>query len=314
MLKLKRFSKNPIIKPNPKNWWEANSVFNPGVVYDGKKIHMLYRAMGGDRVSRFGYCYSEDGINFKGFKDLPVFESEPNDIYERLGCEDPRITKIDDTYYITYTAVSLYPATYPKSNFSTSAAPFKVRVSLLSTKDFQNFTRHGIILPDIDSKDAVLFPEKINNQYVLLHRIWPDLWIAYSKDMKYWYDQKIIMKIRPNSWDSLKIGAGSNMLKTEYGWLNFYHGIDKKKVYRLGIILLDLDNPSKVIYRSENPILEPEKEFEKTGFVSNVVFTCGAIEKDDEYYVYYAGADKYICLATIKKEELLKEITEVIRK
>jgi len=313
MIKLERYSKNPIIKPRENIWWEAKSVLNPAVIYDDGKIHMLYRAMGGDRISRLGYCYSEDGINFQGFRDVPIFESEPDNLYERLGCEDPRIVKLGDTFYITYTSASLYPATYPKERFATAAAPFRVRVSLLSTKDFSLFTRHGVIIPDIDSKDAVLFPEKIDDQYVMLHRIWPDIWIAFSKDLKEWYDQKIIAKLRKTSWDSLKIGAGTNMLKTRFGWLNFYHGVDSNKVYRIGIMVLDLNDPTKVIYRSHESILTPEKEYEKNGFINNVVFASSAIEKNGEYFIYYGAADSNICLARIERDKLFDDIAKEIK-
>jgi len=316
MIKLTRFTKNPIIKPRSDIWWEANCVLNPGVIYDGKKIHMLYRAMGGDRISRFGYAYSTDGTVFKGFKDYPVFESDPAEKYERLGAEDPRIVKIEDTFYITYVSCSVHPATYPKEDFATSMLPWRVRVSLLSTKDFRSFHRHGIILHGIDSKNPALFPEKIDGQYVLLHRIHPDIWIAYSKDLINWYDQKVIVEPRKNSWDSIKVGAGSPPLKTDLGWLEFYHGVDKNYVYRLGIVLFDLHDPSKVLYRSNDPILEPNEKFEQDGFekaggksVSNVVFTSGVVEKNEKYFVYYGASDKYIGLATVNKEDLLKEIS-----
>lgn len=313
MIKLKRFKDNPIIKPNLNNWWEARSVFNPGVYFDGKKVHMLYRAMGDDRISRLGYAYSTDGIHFKGFSKYPAFESEKGNPYERLGCEDPRITKIDDTIYITYTAAAVYPANKPKEITSTSFAPFMVRVSLLSTKDFSSYKRHGILMPNKDSKDAVLFPEKISGKYAMLHRIKPYIWIAYSKDLKKWYGHKVVAENRNNFWESRKIGAGTNILKTEYGWLNFYHGVDKDKVYRLGIMVLDLKDPSKVIYRSDEPIFEPQKTFEKKGFVDNVVFATGAIEKDDNYLIYYGASDKYICMAHIEKEKILKEISKKLK-
>lgn len=317
MIKLKRYKNNPIIKPREDIWWEANCTFNPAVIYDGGKIHMLYRAMGGDRISRFGYCYSTDGINFKGFKDYPVFESDPSEKYERLGAEDPRIVKLDDKYYIPYVSCSVHPATYPKEDFATAMLPWRVRVSLLSTKDFHSFHRHGIILHGIDSKNPALFPEKIDGQYVLLHRIHPDMWIAYSKDLINWYDQKVIVKPRKQSWDSVKVGAGAPPIKTNLGWLQFYHGVDTKNTYRLGIIIMDIKNPSRIIYRSKTAILEPAKPYEKAGFekiagrsISDVVFTCGVIEKDEKYFVYYGSSDKYISLATIEKEELLKSISK----
>lgn len=310
MIKLQRYKKNPIICPRKKVWWESQSVFNPGVIYHDGKVHMVYRALGGDRISRMGYCYSTDGYNFKGFKDYPVFESDPADLYERMGCEDARITRLEDKNYLLYTSASVHPATYPRNRFSTSVAPWRVRVSMLTTEDFQTYTRCGIVIPSVDTKDAVLFPEKINGQYVLLHRIWPHIWMAFSKDLKNWYDHRIVLRCRRNSWDSLKIGGGATPIKTEYGWLNFYHGIDADKIYRLGIVIFDLNDPTKVIYRSKDPIFEPMEKYEKEGYVKNVVFTCGSVEMDGKYLVYYGAADTCIGVATIDKDELLHKISK----
>jgi len=319
MIKLLRYAKNPILKPRLNIWWEARSVLNPGATLDNNgNVILFYRAMGGDRISRFGLITSKDGYNFTKQNDYPVFESDPANLYERMGCEDPRITKIEDTYYITYTATSVHPATYPKEKFSTSMLPWRVRVSLLSTKDFSQFKRHGVIIHGVDSKNAALFPEKINDQYAILHRIHPDIWIAYSKDLINWYDHRVIA--RPGkTWDSVKIGAGNPPIKTEFGWLSFYHGVDKDHTYRIGIMVFDLENPAKIIYRSKNPILEPIKTYEKEGFeitfgkkISDVVFTNGVIEKNNQYFIYYGASDKYICLATIAKDELLTYLSKEI--
>ena len=320
MIKLKRYEKNPIIKPDMDHWWEARAVLNPGAVIDEKgNILLLYRAMGGDRISRFGLAKSKDGYNFIKQSEFPVFESDPADLYERLGCEDPRITKIDDTYYITYTATSVHQATYPKEKFATSMLPWRVRVSLLSTKDFNQFTRHGVILHGVDSKNAALFPEKINGQYCMLHRIHPDIWISYSEDLINWYDQKIIAK-PGRTWDKIKIGVGNPPIKTEFGWLTFYHGVDDKSTYRLGVMIYDLANPSKIVFRSKEPIFEPYREYEKNGFemsigrkISDVVFTNGVIEKNNKFFIYYGASDSCICLATISKDELFAYLHKEIK-
>ncbi|OQA02872.1 MAG: Beta-1,4-mannooligosaccharide phosphorylase [bacterium ADurb.Bin400] len=177
---------------------------------------------------------------------------------------------------------------------------------MISTKDFSTYHRQGVVIHSVDSKDAALFPEMIDGQYVILHRIW----IAYSQDLENWYDHRILLKTRKNSWDSGKIGAGSPPIKTEHGWLLFYHGTDHQNIYRLGIILLDLDDPTKVLYRSEEPVLEPEKPYEKEGLVPNVVFTCGVVEKDDKFFVYYGAADRCIGVATIERERLFYEIAK----
>jgi len=292
-MKLQRYAGNPILTPREDHPWESGAVFNPGVVYAGGKVHLLYRAIGEyeNYISRLGYAVSEDGLRFTRL-DEPVFE--PQEDYERFGCEDPRITAIGDVFYVTYTALS-------RRAFSNAGN----RVALASTTDFRNFRRYGVILPEFEDKDAVLFPEKIAGKYVMFHRIAPDIWIAYSDDLLHWYGHKVVMRPRPGRWDGVKIGAGAPPLKTEHGWLLFYHGVDEDMVYRLGVALFDLHDPSKLIARQEEPILEPEEVYEREGDVPNVVFTCGAIEKDDLYYVYYGGADKVICVATVEKDQAL---------
>ena len=292
-MKLKRFSENPILKPIKKNKWEGGAVFNCAAVFDGKRVHLLYRAIGeyDIYISSLGYAVSKDGFNFQRH-DKPVFE--PRENYERFGCEDPRITQIDGTFYVTYTALS-NRAWSGKGN----------RVALASTMDFQSFERYGIILPDMENKDAVIFPEKVSGKYVMFHRIMPDIWIGYSDNLKEWYGHKIVMRPREGLWDCKKIGAGPPPIKTEKGWLLFYHGVDEKRVYRLGVALFDLNDPSRLIARQEGPILEPEEPWELEGDVPTVVFNCGAIEKNGMYYVYYGGADTVIGVATVSKEEAL---------
>jgi predicted GH43/DUF377 family glycosyl hydrolase len=144
----------------------------------------------------------------------------------------------------------------------------------------------------------------------MLHRIHPDIWIAYSDDLIHWNGHRVIMTPRKGYWDSEKIGAGAPPIKTEKGWLIFYHGVDGDNVYRLGVALLDLEDPSIVLKRQEEPVLEPEKYYELEGIVPNVVFTCGAVEVNDTYYVYYGGGDYVIGVATVKKEEVRDFIEE----
>lgn len=292
-LKLKRYEGNPILKPRPENKWESKAVFNCGVTFENNLVHLLYRAIGEYEtyISRMGYAISKDGINFRRF-DQPVFE--PQEDYESLGCEDPRITRLGGQFYITYTAL-----------FNRAWSGTGNRVALASTRIFKDFNRYGVILPDIENKDAVIFPEKIQGKYVMFHRIFPDIWIAYSHNLVDWCGHRIIMRPRKNSWDCYKIGAGAPPIKTECGWLEFYHGVDENKLYRLGVALFDLHDPSKLLARQDKPILEPEEDYEVEGDIPNVVFTCGAIEKDDSYYVYYGCADTVIGLATVSKEEAL---------
>lgn len=288
-LKLKRDLRNPLILPNPSHLWESRFVFNCAVVKgEDNLFHLLYRAMGVDEISRIGYAVSTDGIHFLRL-DKPVFS--PSNNFETKGCEDPRLTNIDNEYYMLYTAYS----------------KIGTRVSMASTKNFITWKRYGVILPDQNDKDAALFPEQIDGKYMLYHRIEPDIWVSFSKDLLHWSEHKIIMKPRKNSWDSLKIGIGAPPIKTPHGWLMLYHGVDENLVYRLGLALFDLKDPTKLLKRSDDPILEPEEDFELFGQVSNVVFSDAMILHNDVYMVYYGGADNCISLATIKVSDVEKE-------
>ena len=292
-MKLNRYSENPILKPIKDNEWECGAVFNAAALFDGKSVHLLYRAIGeyDTYISKIGHAVSANGFNFQRF-DQPVFE--PNEDYERFGCEDPRVTQIDGKFYMTYTALS-------NRAWSGSGG----RVALASTENFRDFKRHGIVLPDMENKDAVIFPDKVRGKYVMYHRIEPDIWIAYSDNLEEWNGHKIVMKPRKGLWDCKKIGAGPPPVRTEKGWLLFYHGVSADRVYRLGIALFDLDDPAKLIARQEEPILEPEEKWELEGDVPNVVFNCGVIEKDGTYFVYYGGADTVMGVATVDKNQAL---------
>ncbi len=251
-MELKRHDKNPILKPIKKNKWESGAVFNCGAVYEGGSVSLLYRAIGEyeNYISRLGYATSKDGVNFKR-NDKPVFE--PLEEYEKWGCEDPRITKIGNKFYITYAALS-------KPVMEGGGPP---RTALASTTDFIHFKRHGIIThKGADDRDVVLFPEKINGKYVMLHRPhnwtkknvfekngklylrvrrkiieWPikevpnyfpekpSIWIAYSNNLKDWFGHKVV--IEHTNKLLMKIGAGAPPLKTKEGWLVLYHDVKR---------------------------------------------------------------------------------------
>ena len=304
-MELKRVSDNPILSPTA-NWWEAEATFNPGVIKFGGKILLLYRARGEDTLTRFGVATSEDGINFER-KEKPAFESDPENPFERLGCEDPRITKIDDTYYIVYKGGSVYPISAPKPPGAIDV-PWRTRTLIAVTSDFEKFDRLGMIFPDKDTSNGALFPEKRQENFLTLVRVYPNVYLTHSPDLKSWSELKFLFGPREGAWDCERVGVGAPPIKTEKGWLLFYHGVDQNKIYRLGIILLDLTSLSKILYRSPEPIFEPKELYEKEGYVPNVVFTCGAVEKDSQYFVYYGAADKVVGLATIGKEELLREL------
>ncbi|MEK9156450.1 MAG: glycosidase [Patescibacteria group bacterium] len=313
MIQLKRNPHNPIIKPRPGIWWEKRGVFNPGVIFDGEVFHLLYRAVGADNVSRFGYAYSVDGVNFLGFRDTPAFAPFEGDPNERLGCEDPRLTCLNNTYYIAYTAVSLRGPEAAQDYPLAAGVSCNVRVGLASTKNFSHFDRLGMVIGNVNTKDAALFPAKIDDHYLMLHRVEPDIWIAYSKDLSHWHDHKIILRPRSDSWDSKRIGGGAPPLATPYGWLLFYHGVDGQGIYHLGIVVLDLKDPARVLYRSVSPVFSPAQSYEKRGNVNNVVFTCGVVERADHFWIYYGAADLCIGLATVAKEELLEEVASGLK-
>lgn len=298
MVYLTRYSKNPIITPNTDHAWESGGVFNCAATLFNDKILLLYRAIGDYEtyISTFGLALSDDGYKFEQYEN-PIMEPEAD--FERFGIEDPRITFLDNKYYIAYTAV--------KSPIPIGDVEFHIGIA--STIDFRTFTRHGTVINEYRDKDGVLFPEKINGRYVMIHRApEPDMWIAYSKDLKNWTDHTKFFAPIENTWQDFKVGAGAPPIKTDQGWLEFYHGVDKKLHYSLGVMLLDLEEPSKIISRLDDPILAPEEDYEIHGDVPNVCFTCGVVEKENKYFVYYGGADKVIGVATIDKTKILQAL------
>jgi len=245
-------------------------------------------------MSHIRIARSCDGINFK-IDEVPFIF--PENKYENFGIEDPRITKIDDSYYITYSAVSQYG----------------IVVELAVTNDFKSYKRLGNIF-NTENKDAVIFPEKIGGKYFALNRPVskstgnPAIWISESDNLINWGNHKIVACTRANCWDSAKIGAGIPPIKTDEGWLELYHGVDDMEHYSMGALLLDINAPEKVIGRSKEPILKPQEDYEKSGFFSNVIFPCGAVLRGDEIYIYYGICDNSIGLATIKIKDILNTL------
>lgn len=293
MIKLRRITTRPILSPIQDHEWEGAAVFNCAAVYDRGLFHLLYRGMnrdysgvGGKFISSIGYAVSTDGFNFLRL-DRPVLVGEGEQ--EGSGVEDPRVTRLGDTYYMFYTA---YGARYADD----------YRISLATSQNLISWKKHGIML-DEPNKDAALLPEKIGGRYVMFHRRPPAIWVAYSEDLKNWTDHRKIMDIRPG-WESRKVGIAGPPMKRDDGWLLFYHAVDENWVYRLGVALLDLEDPTKVIARQSEPVLEPELAWEKEGLVPNVVFSCGHVDVGDEYYVYYAGADHHIGVAAVAKKDV----------
>jgi predicted GH43/DUF377 family glycosyl hydrolase len=258
-----------------------------------EKIHYVYRAMGDDMVSRLGYASSHDGYRINERLDYPILS--PSNSLEKRGCEDPRVTVIDDTLYMTYTAYSDIP---------------QIAITSIPVDDFleKRWRWSDRIYPFLatTNKNAVIFPEKIDNQFVMLHRIEPNICIVYSDNLREWVDSKIIVEPRKNMWDSLKIGAAGPPMEIDEGWLQIYHGVDKNITYRLGALILDRDDPEKILYRTEEPFLWPEEEYECLGFVPNVVFSCGSVLNGDRLIISYGCADTVIGVSTFQLDEILK--------
>ncbi len=295
MIKLKRLSRKPVLAPKKHNFWEAGAVFNCAAIYDNGLVHMVYRATDitsngaeGAYINSFGYATSVDGITFNRM-EKPILS---NDVGQELrGPEDPRIVKLGDTFYMMYTG---YGGRFDED----------WRICLATSKNLVHWQRHGVMLNE-PNKDASLFPEKINGQYVMLHRRPPNIWLACSSDLKTWRNHTQVMEIRPNSaWDGVKIGLGGPPIKTAAGWFLIYHGVGEGKRYCLGAAMLDLDDPSKVLARQADPILEPELDWEVNGYVPNVVFSCGQAVIGEDLFVYYGGADTAIGVAGMKMSDI----------
>jgi beta-1,2-mannobiose phosphorylase / 1,2-beta-oligomannan phosphorylase len=248
-------------------------------------------------ISHLRVARSSDGIHFHVESTPALTAATP---YESFGIEDPRITHIDETYWINYTAVS----------------PYGIATGLASTKDFITFERHGIVFPP-NNRDVTIFPERIGGRFRALHRPMPAglgevaIWSASSSDMISWGDHQIVATARPDSWDDLKVGGGAVPFRVRTnggdGWLAVYHGVTKSSgAYSLGALLLALDDPSRVIARSREPILTPEASYEREGFYGGVVFTCGLLVEDDRVRVYYGAADGVTAVADLSLEWIIR--------
>ncbi len=249
-------------------------------------------------LSHLRLLCSDDGVKFYEPVGYPRLVGEGS--LQTFGIEDCRVTCLDGTYYLTFTAVS----------------DSGVCVALRTTKDWKTFISHGIILPP-HNKDCALFSEKIDGKYYALHR--PSsvdlggnyIWLAESPDGLHWGNHKCLIKTRKGAWDSARIGAGAAPIKTAHGWLEIYHGANEKHQYCLGAILLDLNDPSKVLARSEQPIMRPSTEYELCGFFGHVVFTNGHVVAPDgeSLTIYYGAADEFVCGATFSITEILGSLT-----
>ncbi len=374
--KLRRFRGNPILKARPiyiniggnELYWEK-LVYNAAAVRINGITYLLYRALGEDGISRIGLWWSRNGYHQDGRLLFPIFgpqedyelpratkkrREEHRKLYGMVrevgGTEDPRVTLIDDTLYMTYTAYG--------DMVQLAMAKIEVGDFLKGIKECNSYEewnslwiRNGPVFKALGDKDAVLFPagehkvqqhqissrkgenkfvtlfpELLEGKFALIHRIPPDMQILYTEELKNVGPSvgKTFFMSRPGMWDGEKVGAGAPPLRTKYGWLHIYHGVGKrndKKVYRLGAILTSFDDPARILYASHIPVLEPEEDYEVNGWVPNVVFTCGVVPKhkdsnetldeNDEIMVYYGAADEVMGVAEAKIGELIpKELRE----
>lgn len=324
-LELIKPQKNPIIKPKTENEWEAWQTFNPGVILLEDKVHFLYRAIGQDGISRLGYAASSDGFNIDERLPYPVYEHKAAhsailgqarrefNVYSYFsggswgGAEDPRIVRVDEeeTLYMTYTACD---------------NGLRVALASIKLKDFLDkkwVWKPPVLIspPDEVHKNWVIFPEKINGKYAILHSINPEILIDYFDRLDQ-FDGATFIKsyhgggIRKNCWDGWVRGVGPVPLKTKYGWLVFYHAMHANDFskYKVGAMLLDLNDPTKVLARSPEPVLEPNQTCENNGFKPGVVYASGAVVKDGNLLVYYGGADSYVCVAYANFEEFVEAL------
>ena len=340
----KRFPQNPLLKPEDLPASSANlqviCLLNPGVFKFQQKTYLLVRVaesvapqqgklfvpmrMANDLLEIMELKLDDPDlintdariINYKGLDYLTTisylrlfsssdgvnFINEPLQLHgvgplERYGIEDCRISKMEDTYYLTYTAVS----------------ENGVAVGLRTTKNWQQFEHLGLIFPP-HNKDVALFEEKINGKFYALHR--PSskeiggnyIWLAESLDGIHWGNHQCIIKSRSHHWDSARVGAGAAPIKIAQGWLQIYHGANQQHCYCLGAVLLDLENPARVLARTEEPIMEPLESYELSGFFGSVVFTNGHLVNGDELTVYYGAADEFICGAKFSIEEIVEQL------
>lgn len=317
-LHLSRLKENPILEPNPAHWWESEAVFNPAALYSNGRVHLLYRALGADGISRIGYASSTDGIHFNERLPYPVFSpargfgvAQARRLHTPLsyntqmyasgggwgGSEDPRMVEIGGTVYVTFTAFDGWGF-------------LRMALTSLPLPDFLGH-RWGWRVPAFLSapgqlnKNFILFPEKINGRFAIIYLISPEVKIKYIDDLSVFDDEDYYIDSPPRKggrsghWDNIVRGAGTPPLKTRFGWLLLYHGFDAAHPevgYKVGAMLLDLNDPTKILARSNAPILEA-KEWYENDWKPGVTYASGAVVLGDELIVYYGGGDKRIAAA-----------------
>jgi predicted GH43/DUF377 family glycosyl hydrolase len=296
---VRRWEGNPLLSADDIPF-PCNTVFNAASVKVDGEYLLLLRVEDLQGHSVFALARSDNGTDFTVEPEPVMTPSTGQDdfaIYEHKGVEDPRITLLEGTYYIVYTAASDYGP----------------RLALARTEDFRSFERIALI-SEPENKDGALFPRKVQGTYARLDRPMVgglgNIWISYSDDLVNWGHSRVLMPVRGDCWDSWRVGASAQPIETRFGWLLIYHGVKSTSsgpIYRLGAAMLDADDPARVLCRSSIPVLTPREYYERVGDVPNVVFSCGAIMEDDEQIrIYYGAADTYICMGTVPLGDLMK--------
>ncbi len=296
---VQRASADPILTPIPEHAWESMSVSNAAAIDLNGSVHLLYRGADAENYSSLGYARLADALHVDERLPEPVYG--PREDFESHGTEDPRITLMDDTVFLAYTAFD--------------GARARGAVTWLSKENFLahtfDWSKPIAITPeDVNDKDLCILPERINGKALLMHRIDPNI-CAEAFDLPPTHSTTScteIMGPRPGMWDAEKIGAAAPPIRVEEGWLFIYHGVGSDFTYRLGAALLDAETATAVLSRTSAPILSPELQWEKEGVVKNVIFSCGVVLRDDTLYIYYGGADTSIGVATISKKKLLERL------
>jgi predicted GH43/DUF377 family glycosyl hydrolase len=329
---------NPIIEPRSHVAWESKATFNPAAVDIDGKVHLLYRAIGDQDISVVGHATSSDGLHIDQRYDEPAYIPELiPDAKHRVslpainngayvsggggwgGSEDPRATYIteDNTVYMLYVAFDGW-------------SPPRVALTSIDVKNFlaerwDTWSKAKIIsmppeqlakdkrFKDVVDKNACLLPEKINGKYVIFHRVFPDILIDFVDNLDFdneYLKGEFKISPRPGYWDSRKLGAGAPPIKTKDGWLLIYQAVDDRDAsqYKIGAMLLDLKDPTKVLYRTNEPILSPEEWYENKGWKYGVVYPCGAVARDGSLFIYYGGADSVVCVASANLDEFLDQL------
>ncbi|MEE0945999.1 MAG: glycosidase [Acutalibacteraceae bacterium] len=337
-MKFNKCPENPILKPNPENEWEALCVLNPACVYKDGYFWLMYRAAADneEHIISIGLAKSKDGIHFERCFDKPILTANKYGP-DGNGMEDPRVIEMNGTYFMTYASRPHPSGRYwlhvNRKNYSVFEsdpvdAPkwykdYNTTTNLAMSNDLVNWYKCGRMTDSRhDDRDVFIFPEKIGGKYVMLSRSHnrvgeeygckvPSIWISYSDDILEWDNYKLLCTAE-QEWEGKKIGGSTPPVKTDKGWLVLYHGVEDKEKgkYRVGALLLDLENPEKIIARTKEPLMEPEEEYECSGPYAGCVFPTAAINMDGTLYIYYGAGDRYCCLATCDLDELVNYLVD----